>query len=61
MILVVCECLRGSDHDALTGMYPERIEVLHVTYGYAVVKAVTYHLIFNLLPSFQGFFHKYLV
>ena len=53
MILTVCKCLRRSHHDTFAGMYPQRVEVLHVTDGYTVVEPVAHHLIFNLLPALE--------
>ena len=60
MILRIGERLRGSHHDALAGMDAQRVEVLHVTDGDAVVIAVAHHLVFYLLPSFQRLLHKHL-
>ena len=34
-------------------MNTQRVEVLHITYGDAVVIAVTHHLILNLFPAFE--------
>ena len=60
VVLRVRQCLRGSYHDTLTRMDAKGIEVLHVTHGNAVVVAVSYHLVFYLLPTLQTLLHQYL-
>ena len=52
--------LRGSNHDALARVYAQRVEVLHVTHGDAVVEAVAHHLILDFLPSLQALFDQHL-
>ena len=41
-------------------MDTQRVEVLHVTYGDAVVVAVAHYLILYLLPSLQTLLYQYL-
>ena len=60
MIIGVTERLRRSDNNGLSRMDTQRVEVLHVTNGDTVVKAVAHHLILHFFPSTQGFFHKHL-
>ena len=60
MVFVVGEGLRRSDDDALAGMDPERVHVLHVADRDAVVEAVADHLVFDFLPPAQGFLHEHL-
>ena len=58
MVFVVGEGLRRGDDDALAGVDPERVHVLHVADRDAVVEAVADHLVFDFLPPAQGFLHK---
>ena len=60
VVLAVCQGLRRRYHDAFARMYAQRVEVLHVTYGNAVVKTVAHHLIFNFLPAFQALLNEHL-
>ena len=58
--LVVGQGLAGSDHDALTGVDAERVEILHVADRDAVVVAVAHHLELDLLPAPQGLLDEHL-
>ncbi len=58
MILRRRKRLRRRNHDTLPRVNPERIEVLHVTDRDAVIKLIPHHLIFNLFPPLQIFFHQ---
>ena len=58
VVLCIRQSLRGSDDDALAGVDAERVKVLHVADGDAVVKAVAHHLIFHLFPAFQTFLNQ---
>ena len=60
MVFVVGERLRRGDDDALAGMDPERVHILHVADGDTVVKAVADHFVFNFLPAPEGLFHQHL-
>ena len=60
MVFRVCQRLRRSDDNRLTGMDAQGVEVLHVTDGYTVVVAVTNHLVLNLLPALQRLLNKHL-
>ena len=53
VVLAVRQCLARRDDDALAGVDPHRIEVLHVADGDAVVEAVADDLVLDLLPAFQ--------
>ena len=53
IVILVRKRLRRGDHDALAGMYAQRVEVLHVADSDAIVVFVSDHLIFNLLPALQ--------
>ena len=59
-VFVIGEGLAWSHHDALSGMYSKRVEVLHVADRYAVVETVSDNLIFYFFPAFKGFFHQHL-
>ena len=50
-----------SNHDRLTGMNAQRVEVFHACHGEAVVVGVADYLEFDFLPAFQGFFHQNLL
>ena len=41
-------------------MDAQRVEVLHITNGDAIVETVAYHLIFHLFPALQAFLNQYL-
>ena len=58
--LLVGKGLRRGHHDALAGMYAERVEVLHVADCDAVVVAVAHDLVFDFLPSAQGLLDQHL-
>ena len=58
MVLVVAQRLRRRHHHALARVDAQRVEILHIADGDAVVVAVANHLIFNLFPAFQRFLDK---
>ena len=60
VVFGVCEGLRWSDNDGLSGVDAEGVEVFHVADGDAVVEAVAYHLVFHFLPSLEALLHEYL-
>ena len=60
MVFRIGQCLRGSNHDRLARMDAQRVEVLHVTHGDAVVVAVAHYLIFDFLPALQTLLHQHL-
>ncbi len=60
VILRIGKRLRRGDDDALSGMDAQRVEVLHVTHGDAVVETVAHHLILYFLPALQALFHQHL-
>ena len=60
MVFVVGEGLAGGHHDALAGVDAQRVEILHVADGDAVVIAVAHHLVLNLLPAAQGLLDQHL-
>ena len=60
MVLAIRERLTWCDDDTLARMDAQRVEVLHVAYGDAVVETVAHHLIFYLLPALQRFLHQHL-
>mmetsp|Transcript_25250 Transcript_25250/g.75010 ORF Transcript_25250/g.75010 Transcript_25250/m.75010 type:complete len:998 (+) Transcript_25250:65-3058(+) len=53
VVLVVGERLRGRYHDRLARVHAERVEVLHVADGDAVVRHVAHHLVLDLLPPLE--------
>ena len=53
MVFRISEGLRGSYDNALAGMDAERVEVLHVANGDAVVVTVANHLVFYFLPTLE--------
>ena len=60
VVLVVGQCLRGSDDDALPGVDAEGVEVLHIADRDAVVVAVTDDLVLNLLPALEALLDEHL-
>ena len=59
--LLGAEGLGRSDHDGLTCMDAERVEVLHITYSDAIVVLIPYNLIFHFFPTLEGFLNQDLV
>ena len=53
MVFRVGERLRGRYHDGFTGMYSQRIKILHITYRNTVVIAVTHYFVLNLFPPLE--------
>ena len=60
VVVLVGEGLRRGHDYALARMYAERVEVLHIADGDAVVEAVAHHLVFYFLPALEGFLHQHL-
>ena len=60
VIFAVREGLRGSHHNAFARVDAQRVEVLHVADGDAVVETVPDHFILYFLPSLQRLFHQHL-
>ena len=60
MILRIGKSLRRSNDDGLSGMNAQRVKVLHITNGDAVIITVTDHFILHFLPAFQTLFHQHL-
>ena len=58
VVILVGQCLRRSHDNALSRMYSERVEVLHVADRDAVVILVPDHLVLDFLPALQGFLHE---
>ena len=58
MIIVICESLTGSDDDAFSGMDSQRIKVLHVADGDAIIRLVPDHFIFHFLPAGEILLHQ---
>ena len=54
------EGLCRSYYDTLTGVDTEGVEVLHVTYGDAVVIGVAHYLILDLLPTLEALLNEHL-
>ena len=50
----------GGNHDRLTGMDAQRVEVFHACHSETVVVGIADYLELYFLPAFQGFFHQYL-
>ena len=60
VVVGVAQRLTGCHDDALTRMDAQRVEVLHVTHGDAVVIAVTHNLVLYLLPALERLLHEHL-
>jgi len=58
VILGVGQRLGRCDHDALAGVDAQRVEVLHVADGDAVVEPVPHHLVFHFLPTLERLLHQ---
>ena len=48
----------GSHHDALAGVYAQRVEVLHRSHGETMVVGVADNLELNFLPALQALLHQ---
>ena len=53
VVLLVGERLRRRDDDRVAGVHAERVEVLHVAHGDAVVGDVAHDLVLDLLPALE--------
>ena len=58
--VVVVQGLARCHHDALSGMYAQRVKVLHVADRDAVVVAVANHLELDLLPTLERLLYQHL-
>ena len=58
VVLGIRQGLGWGNNDAFSRMDAERVEILHVADGNAVVIFVTDNLVLYLFPAFQGFLHK---
>ena len=50
-VLAVGQRLRWRDDDTVTRVDAQRVKVLHVAHGDAVVAAIAHHLVLDLLPT----------
>eukprot|EP00906_Rhabdomonas_costata_P037803 RCo053333 len=60
VVLRVRQGLAGRNHDAVPGVDPQRVEVLHVAHRDAVVLPVPDHLVLDLLPALETLLHEHL-
>ena len=60
VVFTIRQRLRGSHHDALAGMNAQRVEVLHVANGNAVVIAVAHDFVLNFFPTLETLLHEHL-
>ncbi|KAH3675308.1 hypothetical protein OGATHE_001648 [Ogataea polymorpha] len=60
VVVLVRKSLGRSNHDRVSGVDSQRIEILHVTDGDTVVESVTNNLVLNFLPALHRLFHKHL-
>ena len=51
MVFAVGERLGWSHYYTFAGVNSERIEILHITHGDAIVVTVAYHLVFHFFPA----------
>ena len=58
MILLVRKRLARRHDDGFPGMNAQRVHILHVAYGHAVVRAVPHHFILYFLIMLQVFFNE---
>ena len=60
VVVGVRERLAGGDDDALACVDAQRVEVLHVADGDAVVEAVAHHLVLHFLPAAEALLDEHL-
>ena len=60
MVLRIGERLGRCNNNTLASMNAQRIEILHITHGDAIVVTVTHHLVLYLLPTLQRLLHQHL-
>ena len=60
LVFFVPQCLGGSYYDAVSGVNPNRINILHITYCDAVSGTVTHYFIFNFFPTGDAPLYKHL-
>ena len=58
VVLLITEGLRRRDDDTVTSVDAERIKVLHVADGNAVISGITDDLVFGLLPALERLFDE---
>src|SRR5438105_13997733 len=58
MVIAVRESLTGRHDNAFACMDTNRVNVLHVADGDAIVRFVSHDLIFHFLPTIEVFFHE---
>ena len=51
LVLLIAQGLGGSYDDTVAGVYADRVDIFHVTYGDAVAGAVAHNLILDLFPA----------
>ena len=60
LILLVAEGLRGRNHDRVTRVHADRIQILHVADRNHIARAVTHDLVLNFFPARNAALHKHL-
>ena len=58
LVVLVGQGLARRHDDAVAGVDPHRVQVLHVADRDAVVRAVPHHLVLDFLPAHQRLFHQ---
>ncbi|KAH3660696.1 hypothetical protein OGATHE_005028 [Ogataea polymorpha] len=58
VVLLVRKRLRRSNHNRVSSVDSQWVEILHITDGDAVSDSVSDHLVLDLFPSFQRLLHK---
>jgi hypothetical protein len=58
VVLLVRQSLGGSDHDTVTSVDTQRVEVLHVANSDTVVVGITNNLVLDLLPALEGLLNE---
>ena len=61
LIFAVCKRLTGADHDGVSGVYADRVKILHIADRNDGVVCVAHDLVFDLLIALYAFFDKHLM
>ena len=60
VVLVVAQCLTGSNNNGFSSVDSQWINILHVTHGEAIVVGIPDHLILHFFPSLHRFIDQQL-
>ena len=60
LVFLISQGLGGSHHNTVPGMYPHRVNILHIADSDTVSGAVPHDLVLDLLPARDTALHQHL-